>query len=498
MMCSLILFFFVLSYSDVQDALSTSYSYQYNQTDLTAGVTGLIESTISNLLIPSQISYNDQTYTITSINYGAFDSNTIIHTVEIPFSVLTIHDFAFYSCVNLQNIIFDDESQLTTIGSNAFALCSSAKGNLILPNTIINIGSSAFQSCGFNGLLILPNTLSKINNFLFSDCVYFVGTLTIPKSVELIGAYAFRHCYYFTELIFEETNDNLLEIQTHAFYRVHSCTNSLILPDSIKIIGENCFFACSGFSSLHLPNNLSSLGSRGFSDCFFGGDLIIPDNITLIDEYAFYGCGGFTSLTLPENLVHIYYSSFKGCYGFKGELYIPSKVQKIVYECFQDCTGFDSLVIAATDLIEFGHSAFVNCKFSSVRYCGKFDISAISAFNFDDVSIVEVSDDYTFSSAGGLPIIQTAYLNIENICLSCNNLPNCISCSSSIGGCLQCSDGLGTNRENTEECVACNENCTKCTYEDYCTECDKHFVLIKEKCCLVIDKCEVYIGCPEA
>ena len=75
----------------------------------------------------------------------------------------------------------------------AFLKCT-AKGKLVIPNSVRVIKKGAFENCsGLNGELILSNNLIHIGEGAFKN-TSISGTVIIPDSVQELEAYAFRAC----------------------------------------------------------------------------------------------------------------------------------------------------------------------------------------------------------------------------------------------------------------------------------------------------------------
>lgn len=95
--------------------------FSYNilsETDLTVEVTkGPYSGDVS---IPSTVTYNGQSYSVTSIGYGAF-RDTQITSITIPESVTSIGNRAFDGCYNLTSITIPNS--VTTICDCAFQYC---------------------------------------------------------------------------------------------------------------------------------------------------------------------------------------------------------------------------------------------------------------------------------------------------------------------------------------------------------------------------------------
>jgi hypothetical protein len=69
----------------------------------------------------------------------------MLERLELPKGILAIEREAFARCVSLQKIIFADDSSLSHIGKGAFRW--TALENIVLPDTLFDIGSGAFANC---------------------------------------------------------------------------------------------------------------------------------------------------------------------------------------------------------------------------------------------------------------------------------------------------------------------------------------------------------------
>ena len=94
--------------------------------------------------IPSTVTYNGITYSVTSIDGHAFSSCSKLTSVTIPESVKSIGSGAFSSCSALTSINIPEG--VTNIESYTFEDCSSLT-SITIPNSVTSIGYSAFQYC---------------------------------------------------------------------------------------------------------------------------------------------------------------------------------------------------------------------------------------------------------------------------------------------------------------------------------------------------------------
>ncbi len=95
--------------------------------------------------------------------------------------------------------------------------------------------------------------------------------VVIPNSVKIIGDQAFYNCKGIT---------------------------SVVIPDSVKEIGRYAFNNCAELESVTMANSVQKIGYCAFRDCRSLTALTIPDSVREIDNDAFAGCSALTSLTI--------------------------------------------------------------------------------------------------------------------------------------------------------------------------------------------------------
>ena len=84
-----------------------------------------------------------------------------------------------------------DGKSVTRIGNNAFEK-SSAK-EIVIPDSVTEIGSQAFSGCGKLTGVSIPNSVTMIRDRAFFDC-NSLASITIPDSVTDIELQAFCNC----------------------------------------------------------------------------------------------------------------------------------------------------------------------------------------------------------------------------------------------------------------------------------------------------------------
>ena len=112
--------------------------YSYNDEDLTATVSRYT-GTATELVIPAEVTHEDNTYKVTAIGYIAFRGNSTLTSITIPDGVTTIESYAFYDCKSLTNVIIPEG--VTYIGNRAFSICTSLK-SVSLPASLTECGDA--------------------------------------------------------------------------------------------------------------------------------------------------------------------------------------------------------------------------------------------------------------------------------------------------------------------------------------------------------------------
>ena len=136
-----------------------------------------------------------------------------------------------------------------------------------------------------------------------------ITSVVIPDSVKSIGDYAFVYCFVLTSVTI---GDSVTSIGDYAF---RECTSlaSVTIPNSVTSIGEGAFSGCTSLTSVTIPDSVTSIGNRAFDWCTSLTSVTIPDSVTSIGNYAFYWCTSLTSVTIGDSLKSIGYAAFYGC-----------------------------------------------------------------------------------------------------------------------------------------------------------------------------------------
>jgi len=166
---------------------------------------------ITTANIPETVTYNETTYSVTSIEEWAFYNCSSLTSVTIANSVISIGNDAFYNCSSLTYISIGNS--LTYIGYDAFYNCSSLNTlnfNAINCNDFYNL--SPFFDCPITTINI-GDSVQRIPN-RFAKELSSLTSVNIGNNVTSIGNKAFEGCSSLQNITCLATNPPTLEDNT--------------------------------------------------------------------------------------------------------------------------------------------------------------------------------------------------------------------------------------------------------------------------------------------
>ncbi len=242
---------------------------------------------------------------ITIIKNNAFMDNDSLKSVEIPSSVKEVMRSAFYSCDNLEEVTIGENVEI--IGGYAFSETKmwvdsfTNKEPFYIGNWLIEL--TPYDQLEYE---VKSGTIG-IANQAFYMCV-MLNTVLIPDSVKYIGEYAFYCCYSLTAI---QIGNGVKEIRDYTFlydYNLSYC----YLGNGIERIGNFAFGECKSLTSkdLRLNSGLKEIGNHAFDTCVSLTYFNCPTGLEIIGDYAFKECLNLKTVSTNDNLRRIGKDSF--------------------------------------------------------------------------------------------------------------------------------------------------------------------------------------------
>lgn len=176
---------------------------------------------------------------------------------------------------------------MESIGNHAFYQCQNMT-EAIIGESVELIGKSGFQGCNLKSVTIKGSKLTV------KDDAFYCRSLEQAHfhSIEaLCGIY------------FANANANPLNYAHHLFINGKEITE-LVVPNSVKTIGDYVFRNCYYLTSVKISDKVTSIGTQAFSHCSSLKSVSLSSSLTFIGQSAFNGCN-ITSIVLPSSVTSI-------------------------------------------------------------------------------------------------------------------------------------------------------------------------------------------------
>ena len=318
--------------------------------------------------------------------------------VIIPSSIKTLGAYAFENNYFLREVVIEEKSQLTTIGSHAFK--GTAISKISLPACLKTVATDAFIDC------------SKLEK------VYFMGSVDDWAKIDFTSKYSnpmacVSEIYFNGELLGEKIIlSAVTSVGSFAFYNFNK-VKEILLPKTLANIGYSAFEDCNSLAKITLPCIEIDYYNNGTNSMFgylFGGNANIPatlkevylfgaeelpsnyfrgcktivkvnlaSEISYIGEYAFYECSLLESVSLSDNTTYIGARAFYGCSALTS-IKLPSKLQEIGSRAFGSSGLITVKIPFATKII--GEEVFAYSALTTVYIHSGIENLGVGAFGY--------------------------------------------------------------------------------------------------------------------
>lgn len=351
--------------------------------ELCATYVECLNTSITNLSIPSTVKYEGKNYIVRNIQLSYTGGTNNIRKINIPNSVISIKELICPLLTELK-----------------------------IPNSVKYIGGI---SCENLTEIILPESVCYIAKSTFSRCKNLEKIL-IPRKIYWIGDLAFANCKQLREVEWSVNKDN----------RGYTNLPKTIQDKLLDTVGNNLFDGCENLRTISFPYPIKNIGEFAFNGCKNLCNINIPINgsITKIGKAAFQGCEHLMDINCEQVGVvgvandktlfadTIADNAFMGC----SNLDVNTIYSKFIGNCaFMSCKNLERVSLFLTTYL--GDNAFASCSrlkklcAPGVKYIG--DMCFWYDENLETVDGITSSVRFGGSISGIFALAKVDYIPFE-------------------------------------------------------------------------------------
>ena len=323
-------------------------------TNVTIGsdVTSIGQNAFQNCTSLTTITIPDK---VTSIGNEVFKNCTSLTTLTIGKGVSSISWGAFENCSSLESITINSTS-LDTIPGDAFENCTELT-SLTIGKSVTDINFIS-KLPKINAVTVDPENpmYCSVDNIIYTkDKTKLIfalpsavsGEFTIPDSVTEIGESAFANCHALSAVTI---GARVTKIGAKAFFGCGKLTR-ITIPDNVTEIDEEAFVMCFELSKVTIGARITKIGNGAFSDCKkLTGSIIIPDSVTEIGDNAFCKCVALNAVTIGTGVTKIGSRAFVYCFSLDTITIKSSVLTDISNDTFSDIKSDAQFTVKTEDV----------------------------------------------------------------------------------------------------------------------------------------------------
>ena len=421
-----------------------NFGYEFSGDEATVTWVGATRS----IDIPSTVTYDGKTYTVTRIANGAFNStsSSLYYTsISFPETLTYIEGgtldrttwyrnqpdglvyagkvaYKYKGTMPSDTHIDISEGTLGIAGEAFYGF--SGLTSVTIPNSVKVIGIRAFYNCSDLTDITFPNGATKIMAVAFYGTAWYNNQ---PDGLVYAGKVAYMYKGTAPEGTHITIKQGTLAIAEYAF---RDCgMTSITIPNSMVSIGEYAFLRC-GLTSVTIPNSVTNIGASAFEQSGLTS-VTIGSGVKSVGDKAFYNCNRLTAvhitdlaawcnisfgingsqplyyahhlylngeeikdLVIPDGVSSIGFQAFDSCSGLTS-VSIPNSVTSIGVSAFWSCTGLTSITIP-NSVTSIGSNAFSGCSGLTSVTIGK-SVTSIGDYAFNSCN--SLTDIYCYADS---------------------------------------------------------------------------------------------------
>ena len=236
---------------------------------------------------------------VTGIPDYTFSFCPLLTEVTIPSSVTAVEQHAFLGSKNLTTFLVDphnpdfsaEDGVLFDRDRTMLLLCAEGKtGVYSIPNTVTEIGQSAFFDCDGLTQITIPGSVEYLETNSFSGCDSLTAFEVDPQNP-----------------VYSSLDGALLsKDQTVLIQLPGGRAGAYTIPDGVTSIADYAFAGNPHLAAVTIPDSVTDIGFGAFCSCYNLISVTIPDSVTSIWDDAFYGCTALKMIRIENPDCMIY------------------------------------------------------------------------------------------------------------------------------------------------------------------------------------------------
>ncbi|MBQ9558923.1 MAG: leucine-rich repeat protein [Bacteroidaceae bacterium] len=395
---------------DVADANGNVLHYTFTGTDGSATLASLTSvstdaAKAGHVVVPTSVTDGDgNVHGVTVIGERAFQNSTDLVDIFIPNSLLTIGSYAFQGCTALRQVVFEDDPEKdpedtsqslpSWTSDNQGSHSSSTEYEWTITVKAGDVLSFAYRVSSESNYDWLTITLDgeQIVRISGEQSDVFTRTFTTAATVTLKAVYSKDGS--------ANSGDDTGE--------VYNVGVNLVKGGNLRLgsNGSSPLFADCPLDSVYVGRLLEyqKSSSTGYSPFYNNTSLRAIDfgkTANSISTREFYGCKSLANVVLGEGCTRIDTYAFADCDALHS-IVLPDAVTNVYAYAFQGCDNLVSVAMGS-GIAVLGDHAFYECK-ALTSVTGGENLGLISAYCFSQTALTEA-----FVPAGVTEIGQYAF-----------------------------------------------------------------------------------------
>lgn len=327
------------------------------------------------------------------ISYDPFD-------LILPNSVVDVTSTAFYgSAVNAVTTLREDTF---VINSNSFNCSSIYRFSAPFGTTDVMHGAFSYsQLHDFH----CPKGVSTVDSYAFAYTP--IGSIKLSNDLRYISDCAFEGCYNLQSI---ELPSSLEAIDCSAFF--NTSLRHITIPESVTYIGESVFSDCYQLESADIRAQLDIIPMQAFAYTPLR-NVSLPSTLISIDGGAFAHTN-ISELRLPKTIQYIDNGAFFECASLQTVDFGSAKV--IIYDdAFQGCTSLHSIT-STENVNEIGYGAFGNSMIREATFGSNLQSIGQRAFEYAPLERLDISSSHvSFIGEGAFYATNLETIDLSSI-----------------------------------------------------------------------------------